>query len=90
MTTSFSVVGSPIEHSLSPVLHTAAYKHLELRFAYGKNEVPVGGLRDSPAVNQRNITQFWHRPPVEALILKKRLPSSLNREQFGLFRQYFH
>ncbi|CAB4894537.1 unannotated protein [freshwater metagenome] len=46
MTTSFSVVGSPIEHSLSPVLHTAAYKHLGLDFAYGKNAVPAGGLRD--------------------------------------------
>ena len=46
MTTSFRVVGSPIEHSLSPVLHTAAYKHLGLDFAYGRNEVPAGGLRD--------------------------------------------
>ncbi|MSZ53418.1 MAG: shikimate dehydrogenase, partial [Actinobacteria bacterium] len=44
MKTSFSVVGSPIEHSLSPVLHTAAYKHLGLGFVYGKNEVPAGGL----------------------------------------------
>ena len=46
MTTSFGVLGSPIEHSLSPVLHTAAYKHLGLDFAYGRNEVPAGGLRD--------------------------------------------
>ena len=46
MKTSFSVVGSPIEHSLSPVLHTAAYKHLGLDFAYGKNEVPAGGLNN--------------------------------------------
>jgi shikimate dehydrogenase len=46
MTTSFCVVGSPIEQSLSPVLHTAAYKHLGLDFAYGKNEVPAGGLRN--------------------------------------------
>jgi shikimate dehydrogenase len=46
MTTSFCVVGSPIEHSLSPLLHTAAYKHLGLDFVYGKNEVPAGGLRN--------------------------------------------
>lgn len=46
MTTSFTVVGSPIEHSLSPVLHTAAYKHLGLDFAYGKSEVLAGGLID--------------------------------------------
>lgn len=46
MTTSFTVVGSPIEHSLSPVLHKAAYEYLGLDFAYGKNEVPAGGLID--------------------------------------------
>ena len=46
MTTSFCVVGSPIEHSLSPVLHVAAYKYLGLDFAYGKDEVLPGGLSD--------------------------------------------
>jgi shikimate dehydrogenase len=46
MTTSFNVVGSPIEHSLSPVLHKAAYEYLGLDFAYGKIEVPAGGLND--------------------------------------------
>lgn len=46
MTTKFSVVGSPIEHSLSPVLHEAAYQHLGLDFSYGKTEVPSGGLRE--------------------------------------------
>ncbi len=46
MTTSFTVVGSPIERSLSPVLHKAAYEYLGLDFAYGKNEVPAGGLSD--------------------------------------------
>lgn len=46
MTTSFCVVGSPIEHSLSPLLHTAAYQYLGFDFAYGKNEVLAGGLRD--------------------------------------------
>jgi len=46
MTTSFTVVGSPIEHSLSPALHNSAYEYLGLDFAYGKNEVPAGGLSD--------------------------------------------
>ena len=46
MTTSFCVVGSPIEHSLSPILHTAAYKQLGADFSYEKNEVIAGGLAD--------------------------------------------
>lgn len=46
MTTSFCVVGSPIEHSLSPVLHNAAYKQLGADFNYGRNEVRAGGLAD--------------------------------------------
>jgi len=39
------VVGSPIEHSLSPALHLAAYRALGLRqWSYHRNEVPAGGL----------------------------------------------
>jgi len=46
MTTNFCVVGSPIDQSLSPILHTAAYQYLGLKFAYEKNDVPQGGLED--------------------------------------------
>lgn len=39
------VVGSPIEHSLSPVLHRAAYRALGLsEWTYHRNEVPAGQL----------------------------------------------
>lgn len=39
------VVGSPIEHSLSPVLHRAAYAALGLSdWRYGRDEVPAGQL----------------------------------------------
>jgi shikimate dehydrogenase len=34
-----AVVGSPIEHSLSPVLHRAAYAHLGLNWTYDRVEV---------------------------------------------------
>ena len=44
MTTSFSVVGSPISHSLSPALHLAAYRFLGLDFLYEMNEVEAGAL----------------------------------------------
>ena len=44
MTSKFCVVGSPIKHSLSPVIHKAAYAHLGLDFSYERIEVPLGGL----------------------------------------------
>ena len=39
-----AVLGSPIEHSLSPVLHRTAYDHLGLPFDYDRVEVASGGL----------------------------------------------
>ena len=59
MTTSFGVVGSPIEHSLSPVLHAAAYKHLGVVVEYDKNLVASGELRsflDSRALAGVSVT----------------------------------
>jgi len=44
MTSKFCVVGSPIKHSLSPVIHQAAYEFLGLDFSYERVEVPLGGL----------------------------------------------
>ena len=44
MTSKFCVVGSPIKHSLSPIIHKAAYAHLGLNFSYERIEVPLGGL----------------------------------------------
>lgn len=39
-----AVVGSPIAHSLSPVLHRAAYAHLGMPWEYTRAEVREGGL----------------------------------------------
>ena len=41
----FSVLGSPIEHSRSPLIHSTAYGVLGLDWDYQKNEVRKGGLR---------------------------------------------
>jgi len=38
------VLGSPIDHSLSPVLHRAAYAELGLDWSYGRFEVSESGL----------------------------------------------
>lgn len=41
----FAVVGSPVGHSLSPVLHRTAYAALDVRDAvYERHEVPAGAL----------------------------------------------
>lgn len=40
------VLGDPIEHSLSPVLHTAGYDALGLDWSYGAHRVASGGLPD--------------------------------------------
>ena len=41
-----AVLGSPIEHSLSPALHRAAYTALGLDWRYDAVRVPAGGLTD--------------------------------------------
>ena len=40
-----AVLGDPVAHSLSPVLHRAGYAALGLDWAYDAQRVPAGGLR---------------------------------------------
>jgi len=44
VTTRCGVAGSPVGHSLSPVLHRAAYAHLGLDWVYDRHEVGAAGL----------------------------------------------
>ena len=41
-----AVLGSPIAHSLSPVMHRAAYAHVGVDWTYDAIDVPAGGLAD--------------------------------------------
>jgi shikimate dehydrogenase len=41
------VIGDPVRHSLSPVLHNAAYQTMGLDWAYVAFEVPDGGTKDA-------------------------------------------
>ena len=41
-----AVLGSPIEHSLSPVLHRAAFANLEIEGSYERVEVVAGQLKE--------------------------------------------
>jgi shikimate dehydrogenase len=42
----FAVVGDPIDHSLSPNIHNAAYKFLGLDWDYTRYKVSEGNLQD--------------------------------------------
>lgn len=41
-----AVLGSPISHSLSPVLHRAAFEFLDVQGTYSAIDVPSGSLKD--------------------------------------------
>lgn len=43
-TKNFAVLGSPISHSKSPLLHNAAYEYLNIGGTYSREDVPKGGL----------------------------------------------
>lgn len=42
-----AVIGDPVEHSLSPIIHNAAFQHLDLDYVYLAFRVKSEGLRDA-------------------------------------------
>jgi len=44
MTDTYAVIGDPIDHSLSPNIHNAAFRHLELDHTYIAYKIPAGEL----------------------------------------------
>ena len=40
----YGIVGSPVEHSLSPAMQNAAFRHLKIDAEYRLFEVSAGGL----------------------------------------------
>ena len=79
MTTKFCVVGSPIQHSLSPVIHRAAYSLLGLNFSYDKLEVPSGEL--GKVLEDESISGISVTMPLkyEAFELAKRCTSEATK-----------
>ena len=64
-----AVLGSPIEHSLSPAIHAAAYRHLGLDWTYGRHQVTADDLADFVA----ELDESWRglsctMPLKEALV----------------------
>ena len=44
MSKSFAVIGDPIDHSLSPNIHSAAFRELDLDSSYIAYKIPKGEL----------------------------------------------
>jgi len=80
------VLGDPIAHSLSPVLHRAAYAELGLDWAYDAHRVPSGGLDAflaglGPEWRGLSLTMPLKRealPLVERLTERARLAGAVN------------
>ena len=62
---SFAVLGDPIEHSLSPKIHSAAYKHLGLDYSYQAVRVPAGSLGEFIGTNGSGFTGFSVTMPLK-------------------------
>jgi len=73
----FAVLGDPIEHSLSPAIHTAAYRHLGLDWSYGKFEVHSGELEDFMKAHRSAFSGFSVTMPlkIEAAALADNMDS---------------
>ena len=56
---SFAVIGDPINHSLSPIIHSAAFRELNLDSSYIGYRIPKGELESGvEGLKKINITGF--------------------------------
>jgi len=60
-----AVLGSPIEHSLSPVLHAAAYQALGLDWEYDRHQVEVDQLQDFLALPHADVAGYSLTMPLK-------------------------
>jgi len=59
MVKTYAVIGDPIDHSLSPNIHNAAFKELELDCTYIAYRIPKGELKEGvESLKKINITGF--------------------------------
>ncbi|MDX1533736.1 MAG: shikimate dehydrogenase, partial [Nitrosopumilaceae archaeon] len=59
MVKTYAVIGDPIDHSLSPNIHNAAFKELELDCTYIAYRIPKGELEEGiDALKKINISGF--------------------------------
>ncbi|MFC1666866.1 shikimate dehydrogenase family protein [Candidatus Omnitrophota bacterium] len=83
----YGIIGDPVEHSLSPVMHNAAFKKLDIDAEYRKFEVKPEGLEDF-LLNKKDVKGFNITIPhkVKAReILEKKFPFDENVSQVDLY-----
>ena len=81
-----AVLGDPIDHSLSPTLHNAAYAELGLGWTYDRHQVPAGGLAGflaacGPHVRGLSLTMPLKRealPLVASMSPRARIAGAIN------------
>lgn len=78
-----SVIGSPIEHSLSPLLHRSAYEFLGIEGDYKRQDVPLENLSEFFALNQDSFDYLSITMPLkeESLTLPVEIDELASRIQ---------
>ncbi len=71
-----AVLGDPIEHSLSPALHRAAYVALDLDWTYDARRVPGGGLADF----LRGLDDEWRGLSLTMPLKREAMPLLTSRD----------
>jgi shikimate dehydrogenase len=78
-----AVLGSPVSHSLSPLLHRSIFSHLDIPVSYEAIEVSSGGLHSFLDKNQNDFDYFSLTMPLkeEALSLAIQIDPLVHRIQ---------
>ena len=67
----FCIIGDPVEQSLSPLMHNAAFKHLNLNYSYIAFKVKVNELKESvESLRDINVAGFNVTIPHKVEIIK--------------------
>ncbi len=67
----FCIIGDPVEHSLSPLMHNAAFKYLNLNYSYIAFKVKVNELKESvESLRDINVAGFNVTIPHKVEIIK--------------------
>ena len=78
-----AVLGSPISHSLSPLLHALAYEQLGLSARYESVEVKAGELSKYLSVTEKNCLSLTMPLKEEALLVANSISDIANRISCG-------